>query len=262
MLFDLRGRGRRRAVKVIYSGLGLLMAVGLVGFGIGGGVGGGGILNAASNGEGGGGGNSFANQIKKYDKIVKQQPTNLTAWQKLTEAQVHEAGGEKYLTSNGLTSKGRELFRAASESWSRYIALNPPKPSDKLAKTVLLLYGPGALNEPKKAVEVLQIIVADNPESAAYYSELAEFAYKAHNPRTGDLASSKAVSLAPATDRVRIKKELEEVKKAPEGQTFTTVTNGKTYAVKEAPNGTFTGTQVTSTPAPPTATSTITTKKK
>ena len=48
MLFDLRGRHRRRAVKVIYVGLALLIGVGLIGFGIGGGLGGGGLLNAAS----------------------------------------------------------------------------------------------------------------------------------------------------------------------------------------------------------------------
>ena len=41
MLFDLRGRGRRRMVRLIYTGLALLMGVGLVGFGIGGGFGGG-----------------------------------------------------------------------------------------------------------------------------------------------------------------------------------------------------------------------------
>ena len=45
MLFDLRGKGRRRAVRVIYIGLALLMGVGLVGFGIGGGFGGGGLLH-------------------------------------------------------------------------------------------------------------------------------------------------------------------------------------------------------------------------
>ena len=30
MLFDLRGRGRRRTVRVIYTGLAVLMGVGLV----------------------------------------------------------------------------------------------------------------------------------------------------------------------------------------------------------------------------------------
>jgi len=35
MLFDLRGRGRRRTVQVIYGGLALLMGSGLVLFGVG-----------------------------------------------------------------------------------------------------------------------------------------------------------------------------------------------------------------------------------
>ena len=55
MLFDLRGRGRRRTVQVIYIGLALLIGIGLVGFGIGGGFGSGGLLNAANNNEGSGG---------------------------------------------------------------------------------------------------------------------------------------------------------------------------------------------------------------
>ncbi len=37
MLFDLRGRGRRRTVKIVYITLALLMGGGLVLFGIGGG---------------------------------------------------------------------------------------------------------------------------------------------------------------------------------------------------------------------------------
>src|SRR5450755_1553117 len=102
MLFDLRGRHRRRAVRMIYTGLALLMGVGLVGFGVGGGLGGGGLLNAASNNEGSNAA-SFSNQIKKYRKITERQPQNLAAWEKLTEAQLHEAGGEAYVTSTGLT---------------------------------------------------------------------------------------------------------------------------------------------------------------
>jgi tetratricopeptide (TPR) repeat protein len=259
MLFDLRGRGRRRTVRILYTGLALLMGVGLVGFGIGGGFGGGGILNAAENG--GSGGPNRANEVKKYRKLTQRQPNNVAAWEKLTNAQILEAGGEAYLNSSGLTSKGRELFNAASESWSKYLALNPPKPSVPLAKKALRLYGEEALNQPAKAVEVLQIIVAGEPGSASYYSQLAVYAYKAKNARVGDLASQKAVALAPENQRTRLKKELEELKKTPGGKTYTTVTNGKTYAVKKAPNGQFTGTQVTTTPAPASTTGTTTTKK-
>jgi hypothetical protein len=261
MLFDLRGKGRRRTVRVIYIGLALLMGVGLVGFGIGGGFGGGGLLNAASNNEGSNAA-SFANQIKKYRKITQRQPGNVQAWEKLTEAELHEAGGEAYVTSTGVvTGKGRELFSQAGQSWKSYLALNPPKTSAKLAQLVLPIYAPGGLNQPAEAVQVLQIIVAAKPNSASRYAELAEYAYKAKNIRVADLAAAKAVALAPAAQRVRLKKELEEVKKNPSGEkVYTTTTNGKTYTGKLNSKGELQATEVTkSTPAP--ATTTGTTKK-
>ena len=48
MLFDLRGRGRRRTVRILYIGLAVLIGLGLVGFGVGTGFGGGGIFSAAT----------------------------------------------------------------------------------------------------------------------------------------------------------------------------------------------------------------------
>ena len=265
MLFDLRGRHRRRAVRVIYVGLALLMGVGLVGFGIGGGFGGGGLLSAASENEGASSA-SFSSQIKKYEKVVKTQPQNVSAWEKLTAAQLHEAGGEAYVnaTTGALTSKGRELFASASHSWESYLALNPPKPSTELAKLMLRVYGAEGLNQPAAAVQVLQLVVAAEPKSAAYYSQLAEYAYKAKNVRVGDLASAKAVSLAPANERARLKTELAAVKKSPTGETLTATTNGTVITGKTGPNGTFEGTAVktTTTPAPSTTTKTSTTKTK
>ncbi len=72
------------------------------------------------------------------------------------------------------------------------------------------------------------------------------------------------MALAPADQRARVKKELAEVKKFPNGgQSYVTTTNGKTYRVKKAPNGEFTGTQITSTPAPATSgTSSTSTSRK
>lgn len=257
MLFDLRGKGRRRVVKVVYVGFAVLIGVGLIGFGVGGGLGGGGLLTAATSNEGGSSA-SFASQIKKYRKTTEKQPNNQAAWEKLAKALLHEAGGEAYTSSTGaITSKGKALFRQASEAWTSYLALNPAKPNSELAQLIFGIYGEAGLNEPTKAVQALQLVVAARPESAAYYSQLAVYAYKANNAREGDLASTKAVALAPSTDRIRIKKELEEVKKYPHGgQTYTTTTNGKTYALKKGKNGQFEGTEI----KPPKTTSTTTTK--
>jgi hypothetical protein len=257
MLFDLRGRHRKRAVKFLYIGLALLIGVGLVGFGVGAGAGGGGLFNAASSNEGSSSA-SFSKQIKKYRKLTQTQPSNLSGWENLSKALLHESGGEDFTTSTGaVTSKGKELFRQASQAWISYLNLNPPKPNPELAQLIYRIYGEEGLNEPSRAVQALQIVVAARPESAAYYAQLSEFAYKAKNERVGDLAAGKAVALAPANERTRVKDELAEVKKNPTGsQTFTTTTNGKTYAVKKAPNGSYTGTQLSTTPQPKTGTST------
>ena len=260
MLFDLRGRGRRRTVRVIYVGLAVLMGSGLVLFGVGS-FGGGGVLSNLSGNESSSSA-SFSSQIKKYRKITQQQPRNAAAWEKLAEAILHEAGGEAYVTSAGVTSKGKELFSQASEAWTSYLALNPPQPSSKLAQLMLSVYGEEGLNEPAKAVQVLQVVVAARPNSASLYSSLAEYAYKAKNVRVGDLAAEKAVSLAPAAQRARLKTELAEVKANPSGEkTYTTTTNGKTYVGKLNSKKELVGTEVSkTTPAPATGTSTSTKK--
>jgi hypothetical protein len=240
MLFDLRGRHRRRAVRVIYTGLALLMGIGLVGFGVGGGFGGGGLLNAASNNEGGSKA-SFAAEIKKYDKITKQQPANVAAWEKLTLAQLHEAGGEALVSNGQLTPKGKELFSEAASSWRSYLALNPPKPSSQLAANMQRIFSEEGLNEPTAEVQVLQIEVAARPESASLFGALAVAAYKAKNPGVGDLAAAKAVSLAPAADRLRLKDELKRLKEHPNGtEQAATSESGQAFKVKTSPSGKIT----------------------
>jgi hypothetical protein len=262
MLFDLRGRGRRRTVRVIYTGLALLMGVGLVGFGIGGGFGGGGVLSSIGK-EGEGGGSSFASQISKYRKLTQKQPQSVSAWENLTKALVHEAGNEKYSTSSGeVTSQGKQLFKQAAQAWSGYVALNPPKPNAELAQLMETVYGEAGLDEPSKEVEVLQVAVAARPTDAALYAALAEYAYKAHNTSLGDLSSAKAVSLAPAAQRARVKAELAEVKANPSGEkTYTTTTNGKTYAGKLNSKGELREAHEVTTPAATVTTSTGTKKK-
>jgi hypothetical protein len=248
MLFDLRGRHRRRAVRAIYTGLALLMGVGLVGFGIGGGFGSGGLLNAANSNEGSNAA-SFAGQIKKYEKLTTQQPGNASAWEKLADAQLHEAGGEAFLTRTGLTSKGKALFSQVAHSWNSYIALNPAKPNPELAQRMVAVFAEEGLNEPAAAVQVLQIVVAARPTNFSYFATLAQYAYKAHNPRVGDLASGKAISLAPAVDRPRLQGELAALKKNPSGSETATSTSGQKFTVTRA-NGSIKATPQTTTTAP------------
>jgi hypothetical protein len=213
MLFDLRGRGRRTTVRVIYIGLAVLLGVGLVGFGVGGGFGGGGLLSAATN-NGGGGSASFAAQVAKYRKLTAQQPQNPANWEHLIKVMLNEAGGEAYKNQEGVpTAKGRKLYGEVAEAWNRYTGLKPAHLSIPLAKEMVLIFGLEGLNRPTASVEVLEQIVAAEPKSPSYYGSLAEYAYLAGNDHLGDLAAEKAVSLEPLGQRTHVKTQLAQIKK-------------------------------------------------
>jgi hypothetical protein len=268
MLFDLRGRGRRRTVQVIYLGLALIFLIGFVGFGVGVGGGGGGLLNALT-GNNGANSASFAGQISKAQKSTRLRPNDPSAWAALTEAQLHQAGASEYYSGEQYNSKGKELLTQAARSWSTYLALESHNPSPELAHKMLNVFGAEALNQPAQAVQALQIVIGSEPPTLALYEKLAFYAYKAHNTREGDLAAARSVGLAPAADRKHLKTELEELKRNPNATptggssvpsgTYTTTVGGKTTVLKSSGNGTLTGTAATS--ATPPAGHTTSTKK-
>jgi len=229
MLFDLRGPGRRNLVRVVYIGLAILIGGGLVLFGVGGGLGGTGLLTAASN-NAASGNTAFAQEVKKYRKQTQKEPQNVSAWENYTRALLHEASSESLRQTEGntvsLTKKGTEVYGEASQAWESYLQVEPHNPNAELAKLMTRIYSEEGLNKPTKAVEALQIVVAAEPHSAAYWGELALFAYKAKNPRIGDLASTKAVELAPPAQRATVKRSLEAERKAIEHPTQSTTTTG------------------------------------
>ena len=129
----------------------------------------------------------------------KQQPNNASAWENLLNAQLHEAGNEAYVTRTGqVTSKGKELFAQVGAVVEQLPRAESRQAQPRTGPAMVTVFGEEGLNEPAAAVQVLQIVVAARPTSASLYASLAEYAYKAHNTRVGDLASEKAVSLAPA----------------------------------------------------------------
>src|SRR5215208_6088965 len=87
MLFDLRGAGRRRTVKVVYITLAFLMGGGLVLFGIGGDVSGG-LVDAIT--ERGGGGDDGSDRFRKQEQaaiaLTKASPQDAPAWAALARA--------------------------------------------------------------------------------------------------------------------------------------------------------------------------------
>lgn len=224
MLFDLRGRGRRRTVQVVYLGLAILIGVGLIGFGIGGGFGSTGLFN--SIGSGGGGSASFAGAVKKDQQRVAKHPQDAAAWSALVSDLFHESStGNNYdINTGAFTPASHGLLQQTSNAWQQYLQLNPDNPSKTLASYMVQVYGAtGALDQPAKAVQAMQIqIASESQPAAAEYAQLAAFAFKAKNVRVGDLATAKAVELAPASERAQLRAQLKAIKKNPNAASQTT----------------------------------------
>jgi hypothetical protein len=264
MLFDLRGRGRRRTVRVVYLGLAILFGLSFIGFGVGTGLGGGGIFEGLFGSKESTGGSTYGKQVSSAEVRTRTHPNEAAAWAALANARVHEASQSEFFdeSTQKFTSQGKEVLAKASNAWNRYIALNPSKPDVTTAQEMLRVYGQEGLNQPAAAVEAMQLVIAAKPPSAALYGNLAAFAYQAKNPGLGDLAAKKAVSLSPSAQRAKVASELARIKKNPTGnpsnETFTGTTNGKVYTVKVGEKGA--GTVLKTSPAP-TTTKTSTTKK-
>jgi hypothetical protein len=216
MLFDLRGSGRRRTVKIVYITLAFLMGGGLVLFGIGGGGGiSGGLVDAITGTTGGGdtSGDRFRKQEAAALAKTKANPQDAPAWAALARARFQLAGaGENFdAAKSTFTKKGVATLTSAGDAWERYLALNPKKPDDRVASLMVQAYG--ALNKPDKAAEAQEVITDARP-TAATFTQLAIFAYQAGQTRKGDLAKNKALELTDPDMRQALKGQLDSAKQS------------------------------------------------
>jgi tetratricopeptide (TPR) repeat protein len=209
MLFDLQSRGRRRFVKVIYLGLAVLMGGGLLLFGIGTGTNQSGFFDLLSNHNGGATG-QVSSAEKRADRAVRLNPRNAPAW--ATLARLRFQGAEYDSQKQEFTAKGKKELASASQAWQRYLALNPPHPDPAVARMMATAYSETALNQAANAADALEIVAAADP-SAPNYAALAQYAYTAGELRKGDLASAKAIQLAPKLQRSLYKRQLAAMKK-------------------------------------------------
>jgi hypothetical protein len=211
MLFDLRGRGRRRTVQIVYATLAVLMAAGLILFGVGSGLAGG--LIDAINGSGGssnGGNSTLSKQVDTLQKRAQREPQNADNWSRLARAKFQLAAGTIDQTTGQYTTDGRKDLVAAGVAWDRYLALNPPKPDPTTAALMVQVFI--QLNQASKAADAQEIVTGARPNRNAYLA-LAKLAYAAGQTRKGDLAAQKALAETPKDLRGSVKAQLDQAKK-------------------------------------------------
>jgi len=215
MLFDLRGRGRRRTVKTVYITLAVLMGGGLVLFGIGGGGAmQGGLVDAITGSSGGDtGAERFEQKERAALRATDANPQDPKAWAELARARVQTAGvGENFDPgAAAYTESGRAKLAAAAEAWEKYLALDPKNPDDRVAGLMVRAFDPTGLNRPEDAVAAQEIITEARPGDTTF-ATLAIYAYQAGQTRKGDLASARALDLAPKDERNTLKSQLDAAK--------------------------------------------------
>jgi hypothetical protein len=215
MLFDLRSRGRRRTVQVVYLGLALLMGGGLVLFGVGSGNGIGGLLNGLSgNGSSGAQGQVVSQAEKAALRQTKLHPNDPAGWSALVQARWTSAGqGSDYNTATGVfTAAGKKELKATTQAWRGYLQLtNSPDPN----LAILSARAYGALADYANEASAWEIETTANPSAVKGYECLAVSAYAAKQTRKGDLAAAKALSLVPTLQRATLKSAIDAAKTHP-----------------------------------------------
>jgi tetratricopeptide (TPR) repeat protein len=210
MLFDLRGRGRRRTVKVIYLSLAILMGGGLVLFGIGGNTSGGlfdaiqgssGTVNAED---------AFKKRVEDLEKRTQANPRDEQPWAQLASLrfQVATTGANYDQSTQAYTVKGKQELQRAADAWQRYLDLNPKKPDDRVANQMVQAYGPAGLRQYDEAVKAMEIVIDSRDPTYQLYAQLAVYAHGAKQTRKAKLAEEKAVELAPKAQRKTIREQI------------------------------------------------------
>ena len=215
MLFDLRSRGRRRTVQVIYLGLAVLIGGGLILFGVGTGTGGGGLLNGLTgNGSSSGQTQAVDQATKTALKATREHPTDPSAWSQLVQAYYSAAGnGTNYNSATAsYTAAGKRELARATQAWQRYTQLTKsPDPT----LSILAARAYGQLAQYSQETHAWEDFVSSQPHAAKGYICLAVSSYAAKESRKGDLAAAKALSMVPKLQHLTLKQTFQQAKTNP-----------------------------------------------
>ena len=223
MLFDLRSPGRRMAVKGIYLALAILLGGGLVLFGVGSGVDGG-LFNAFSDSQNQADDDAF---VKRADAQAKKAAADPTAANYALLARYRVQAAQFDDAQQAFTDDGKKQLAAADVAWNRSLKLAGNSPDVRVAAVMQRAYDQPGLNQPKDGMKAMQIVLDDEKSpTAEQYVQLAYWAYLAKDDRMANLARGKALALASADDRERIKGALDSYKQAAQEQAGTTTTGG------------------------------------
>lgn len=204
MLFDLQGP-RKTFVKVIYLGLAILLAGGLVLFGIGSDVNGG-----LADLFGGGAKGQLEGQVEDAEEQYEKRPKDPKALAALIGARYTLAADESNFNpeTTEFTEQGKDQLTQAKKEWATYLKLTKNKPDATAANYAVQVFL--GLQDAKGAMQAQEMITEKDPNAANY---LALFLYASY---AGDGlvqagAKTRARELAEKDQLDEINKQIKQV---------------------------------------------------
>jgi hypothetical protein len=267
MLFELGGK-RKRVIQVIYVFLALLLAVGLVGLGIGGSANGGifdalGLTDSSSDGS-----SQFDSEIDNANDALAKNPEDTAALLKLARYQYLK--GQQSLDTDeagnvSITEDTTASWEDATDAWERYLDSLPKgqKVNDDVAGLITQAYS--GLAQTEDDPQVFTRLFANGAEAAAVVAEArpsvnawlqaAAFAYYSGDTKKGEAAGKKALAEANEADRKAVSAQLKQFEKQGEAIAKQLKATGPTEEDLEnplAPLGGSTGSGAGAIPTTPT----------
>ena len=172
MLFDTQSPSRRRAVRIIFAFLAVLMGGGLVLFGVGSATGGNGILSSLSKDQ-----SNTSDVLSKSQKTAAKaaaaNPKSVAAARTLAATSATLALSEAFDQSTGQVIKGKQpLIDQAEAAWTNYLALKPSSFDPAVATQYTQLYA--VTQDYSSAMRAQEVRIASRAPNAADYALLAE----------------------------------------------------------------------------------------
>ena len=153
-------------------------------------------------------------KIETAEKAAKAKPADPEPLAQIAKARFQLAG-LKNDSTGAFDDDGKAELRRATKAWERYLALDPQPLDTGVAQLIAAAYGPGSLDDPKKAVEVQQILAQNTrPPRASLYAQLARMAYYAGERQTAEQAADRAIELSPRRARKAMRRQLATARQA------------------------------------------------
>ncbi len=225
MLFDLQSPGRRRVIKVVYATLAILLAVGLVGFGIGSDATGG-ISDIF--GTGGSADTGFEDEIEDTENQAAENPRDTKPQLELVTLYIQQGNQQlevdEATQATVVTADAEESFNKAADAWVAYLKLKPPKPDTGAAiqlAGIHFLLAQNSASAAEARVEVenaaeAQQVAADADPSRGNLGNLALYLYLAGDFAAGDQAAADSVAKTPKDEQKTAQKDFDDLKQQAE----------------------------------------------